>query len=332
MQTKDFTGNISVNSNYPLQEFLNLPEVPCQRNTEARLGKARKYLKKVRPEHCIVHLVRLTQDCEVAGKLYPKGMVFRNDGNTRAMNWEQEGSDYLPEKLVAIIYDYEDLDEIKEAYDCFDSAEATEKNQQKIYGILTGFYDYAPKSEKLTQGQIISGMNKACHLVKPTEWNQTTIKGSEQLRDELAYWMINGCLQALDELMTKKDKWCQPFIAAALLSLRHYGPKNQMLIHAWTCIQNSSGLTATGEAEWDGVTHIVEEWKTGKFFKDTSICRDTRWDNMDRTVSYILYWIDKYMEDEKGTKVGRGWETVAKEYRHRPKYNSSLEEALGLGV
>ena len=176
MQTKDFTGNISVNSNYPLQEFLNLPEVPCQRNTEARLGKARKYLKKVRPEHCIVHLVRLTQDCEVAGKLYPKGMVFRNDGNTRAMNWEQEGSDYLPEKLVAIIYDYEDLDEIKEAYDCFDSAEATEKNQQKIYGILTGFYDYAPKSEKLTQGQIISGMNKACHLVKPTEWNQTTIK------------------------------------------------------------------------------------------------------------------------------------------------------------
>ena len=67
METKDFTGNISVNSNYSLQEFLNLPEVPCQRNTEARLGKARKYLKKVSPEHCIVHLVRLTKDCEVAG-------------------------------------------------------------------------------------------------------------------------------------------------------------------------------------------------------------------------------------------------------------------------
>ena len=71
MEIKDFTGNISVNSNYPLQEFLNLPEVPCQRNTEARLGKARKYLKNVRPEHCIVHLVRLTKDCTVAGKLYP---------------------------------------------------------------------------------------------------------------------------------------------------------------------------------------------------------------------------------------------------------------------
>ena len=48
METKDFTGNISVNSNYSLQKFLNLPEVPCQRNTEARLSKARKYLKTVR--------------------------------------------------------------------------------------------------------------------------------------------------------------------------------------------------------------------------------------------------------------------------------------------
>ena len=62
METKDFTENISVNSNYPLQEFLNLPEVPCQRNTEARLSKAKKYLRNVRPEHCIVHLVRLMEN------------------------------------------------------------------------------------------------------------------------------------------------------------------------------------------------------------------------------------------------------------------------------
>ena len=328
MIIKDYTVNITVNIDYPLEEFLNLPEVPCQRNTEARLAKAKKHLKKLRPEQCVVHLVRLTKDCIVAGKLYPAGMVFVIDGNTRSMYWGTCDPDVLPEKLVAITYEYEDLDQIKAAYDCFDSAEATEKNQQKIFGILTGFYDYAPKSEKLTSGQIISGMNKACHFAKPTEWNQTNIKNSEQLRDQLSFWMINGCLQALDELMTKKDKWCQPFIAAALLSLRYYGPKNQKLIQAWKLIEQEKGNTMG--TEWDGVTHITEEWKTGKFFKDTSICRDTRWDNMDRTVSYILYWIDKYMENETGTKVGRGWENVAKEYRHRTKYNSVLEEALGV--
>lgn len=326
METKDFTENISVNSNYPLQEFLNLPEVPCQRNTEARLSKAKKYLRNVRPEHCIVHLVRLTKDCEVAGKLYPKGMMFRNDGNTRAMNWEQQGSDYLPQKLVAVIYDYEDLDQIKESYDCFDSAECTEKNQQKIYGILTGFYDYSPKSEKLLNGQIISGMNKACHIAKPTTWNQTTIKNSEQLRDELSYWMINGCLQALDGIMSNSKAWCQPFIAAALVSLRHYGSTNQKLINAWKLIEQGKGNTMN--TDWDGVTHITEEWKTGKFFKDASICKDTKWENMNRTVSYILYWIDKYMEDETGTKVGKGWDETAKDYRTRPKYNSGLEKCF----
>ena len=136
IETKDFTGNITVNCNYPLQDFLNLPEVPCQRDTEARLSKARGHLKEVRPEHCVVHLVRLTKDCIVAGKLYPKGMVFRVDGNTRALNWEKEGSNYLPQKLVAITYEYEDLDQIKESYDTFDSAEATEKNQQKVYSAL----------------------------------------------------------------------------------------------------------------------------------------------------------------------------------------------------
>ena len=142
--------------------------------------------------------------------------------------------------------------------------------------------------------------------------------------------MINGCLQALDELMTKKDKWCQPFIAAALLSLRHYGPKNQKLIQAWKLIEGGQGNTMN--ADWDGVTHIVDEWKTGTFFKDLrcQVHKDTRWDNMDRTVSYILYWLDKYMEDVTGTKVGRGWETVAKEYKHRARYNSALELALGV--
>ena len=326
IETKDFTGNITVNCDYSLQEFLNLPEVPCQRDTEARLAKARGHLKQVRSEHCVVHLVRLTKDCTVAGKLYPKGMVFRVDGNTRALNWEKEGSDYLPEKLIAITYDYDDLDEIKQSYDTFDSAEATEKNQQKVFGILTGFYDYTPKSEKLSKGQILSGMNKACHFMKPTEWNQTNIKNQEQLRDELSFWMIKGCLQALDELMTKKDKWCQPFVAACLMSLYYYGPNNQKLREMWKLIEKGAGDTFSDD--WNGVTHITETWKTGGMFKDPTVCKDTRWDNMDRTVSFILYWIDKYMNDEKGTKVGRDWDKVAKDYKNRGTLNGPLDSAF----
>jgi len=65
-------------------------------------------------------------------------------------------------------------------------------------------------------------------------------------------------------------------------------------------------------------------------FKDSNICKDTRWDNMDRTVSYLLYWIDKYMNDETGSKVGNGWDKVAKEYKNRGTLNSSLNIVFGI--
>ena len=65
-------------------------------------------------------------------------------------------------------------------------------------------------------------------------------------------------------------------------------------------------------------------------FRDPNVCKDTRWDNMDKTVSFLLYWIDKYMNDEKGTKVGRDWNKVAKDYKNRGTLNGPLNVALGI--
>ena len=62
------------------EDFIRLLEVPMQRNTEERL-KTAKHLRVLRPEHCIVHLVRLTKDCTVKGKLYRKGTLMRVDSN-----------------------------------------------------------------------------------------------------------------------------------------------------------------------------------------------------------------------------------------------------------
>ena len=86
------------------EDFIRLMEVPMQRNTEERL-KTAKHLRVLRPEHCIVHLVRLTKDCTVKGKLYRKGTLMRVDSNTRAMTWDEGKSDAIPEKVLAIIYD-----------------------------------------------------------------------------------------------------------------------------------------------------------------------------------------------------------------------------------
>lgn len=343
----DYTKNISVDINYPYEEFIRLPEVPMQRNTLDRLQKARKHLKNLRPEHCVVNLVKLTKDVKVSGKngakIYDKGMLFRIDGNTRALNWKEGGSDVIPQKLIAITYEYETIEQIKDSYNTFDSVEATEKNNQKVFGILTGIFNYSPVSEKLKVGQVLSGVNKACHLMFPNRWNQTNVK-TDQLEGMLGKWMVTGELQALDKLMTRKEDWCQPFICAALMSLSHYGPTDQKLLNAWKMIASEEMYTPSGK-EWDGVSHIVYEWCKGKFFRDVSICRDTRWDNMEKTVSYILYWLDKYMADEKGYKVGKGWDEIAIikhektdtqpayaefPYSNRPKYNSELDDLFNI--
>ena len=304
------------------EDFIRLMEVPMQRNTEERL-KSAKHLRVLRPEHGVVSLVRLIKDCNVKGKLYRKGTLMRVDSNTRAMTWEEGKSDAIPDNVLAIIYDWETMDEVKECYNCFDSSEATEKNQKKLFGIITGMYNYQPKSQRLAQGIILSGLNKSCHFMYPDRWNQTTVKSSE-LEGMVGPWIADGTLQALDEIMaeTNPKGWNQSFIAAALMSLKYYGPNDQKLRAAWEDIIEERGNFK--DANKDGVSHIIYEWMKGKFFKDVSICKDTKWENMNRTVSYILYWIDKYMEDEKLQKVGNGWDTVAVEYKDRVSTHNML--------
>lgn len=310
------------------EDFIRLLEVPMQRNTEERL-KTAKHLRVLRPEHCIVHLVRLTKDCTVKGKLYRKGTLMRVDSNTRAMTWEEGKSDAIPEKVLAIIYDWETMDEVKGCYNCFDSSEATEKNQQKLFGIITGMYNYQPKSQRLTQGIILSGLNKACHFMYPDRWNQSSVK-AQNLEGMVGPWVADGTLQALDEIMSETNTkgWNQPFIAAALMSLKYYGPNDPVLRSAWEDIIEERGNFKN--ANKDGVSHIIYEWMKGKFFKDVSICKDTKWENMNRTVSYILYWIDKYMEGEELQKVGNGWDDVAVEYKDRVFTSQMLNNVLSV--
>ena len=310
------------------EDFIRLKEVPMQRNTEERI-KSATHLRVLRPEHCIVHVVRLKNECTVKGKVYDKGMMMRVDSNTRALAWETGKSDAIPEKVIAVVYECESMDEVKSCYNCFDSTEATEKNQQKLYGIITGMYNYQPKSRRMEKCNILCGLNKACHFMYPDRWNQTTVK-AHNLEGMVGPWFADGTLQAMDEIManTTPDGWFQPYIAAALMSLKFYGPNNQKLRAAWEDIIEERGNFRN--ANKDGVSHIIYEWMKGKFFRDVSICKDTKWENMNRTVSYILYWIDKYMEDEKLSKVGIGWDKVAKEYKDRVSTSQMLNTVLSI--
>lgn len=290
----------------PYEEFAQLPEVFCQRNTEGRLSKAQKHLSKLIPEHCVVFVAKLTEPDEVYGKKYPAGHRWRIDSNTRALNWSQAGSDSIPKDVLVIEYSFESADRIRESYNTFDSPDSVERNQEKLYGILSGMYRYTPQSQKLIKGQIITALNKACHFYYPDTWNQSTVKSSE-LPGQVGAFLEE--IKALDCFLKDASSWDQALVCAALMALKKYGIYNDKLNEALQDINDKAA--STKGKDWDGISHIVDEWKTNNFFSS----KDTKWDVLNRTVSYCCYWIDKYMKDETGSKPGNGWEKVAFKYK-----------------
>jgi len=303
----------------PYEEFADLPEVFCQRNTEGRLSKARKHLSTLIPEHCVVFVARLIEPGEVYGKKYSSGHRWRIDSNTRALNWAQGGSDSIPKDVFVIEYSFDNPDRIRESYNTFDSPDSVERNQEKLYGILSGMYRYTPQSQKLIKGQIISALNKASHFYYPETWNQVTARSSE-LPGQVGAFLEE--IKTLDEFLKDASSWDQALVCAGLMALKKYGCDNEDLKEALQDI-NDKAANTKGK-DWDGISHIVDEWKTDRIFPS----KDTKWDVLNRTVSYCLYWIDKYMKGEKGTKVGTGWDKVA--FRYKDQTVTSLNRLFSI--
>jgi len=305
----------------PYDDYAALPEVFCQRNTEGRLSKAIKHLSKLLPEHCVVFVAKLTEKDELFGKKYPAGCRWRIDSNTRALNWARGGTDCIPKDLLVIEFSFSSCERIRQSYNTFDSPDSVERNQEKLYGILSGMYRYVPKSEKLIKGQILSGLNKACHFYFPETWNQYNIKTSE-MPGQVGAFLEE--IKKFDDIATKASSWDQALVCAALMALKKYGTNNDNLIEALNFI-NDRAAGSRRTKEWDGITHIIYEWENGKMFPD----KTTIWHKeggLNRTVSYCLYWIDKYMKGETGTKVGRDWDKIAIKYKDQTV--SSLNRLL----
>ena len=290
-------------------DFAELDEVFCQRNTEGRLSKAQKHLSILMPEHVVVFVAKLTKADTVFGKKYKAGKLWRIDSNTRALNWKRGGSDAIPEKVFVIEYSFDSIDRIRESYNTFDSPDSVERNQEKMYGILSGMYNFTPQSEKLIKGQILTGLNKASNFFYPETWNQYTIRTSE-LPGQVGAFLEE--IKALDKIIKVSANWDQALTCAALMALKKYGCYNQKLIDGLTDIDQRA--CNTKGKKWDGITHIVWEWVNAKMFPD----KTTNWTNqngLNRTVSYVCYWIDKYMSDETGKQAGNSWIDTASKWK-----------------
>jgi len=294
------------------ETYSEIPEVYVQRNTEGRLLKRSKQFSTLIEEHIVVHLAKLTEDDEVNGIKYEAGSIFKLDSCTRALNWKRGGSDNIPRKLIVIEYSFPTMERIKQSYDTFDSTDATEKNQEKVYGILQGVFGFTPKSTKIIKGQILSALNKACNFYYPNIWKTY---GEINIKEDGLSGQIGAFIDEikhLDPYIKNPSNWDQALVCAGLMAIKRYGTN---------CDEINEALFQIDERTYDnrsstkgGLDHICYEWDTKKIFPE----KVTSWDKecgLDNCVSYVLYWIDKHIQKEKGKKLGNNWRTYGKTYR-----------------
>ena len=305
--------NSGIINSYWMQydDYALLPEVFCQRNTLARLLRARKHLAKLLPEHCIVFLARLTKDDRTEhGDFYPAGTIFRLDSNTRAKNWAEAGSDMIPQSLFVIEFSYDSCARIQDSYNTFDSPDATERSQEKVYGIFTGNYGFYPTCKKFLKGQILTALHKACQLFDPVSWGDQNYAKPAEVIGQIGTFLPE--LKHLDTIITDSTSWDQHILCAGLLALKKHGTNNETLNEALTFINDKSSNTRDPKKSYDGVTHIILEWDRDVRFPNKNTKFKGR-DNLDDTLPFLLYCIDKYVDGVPNKKINAP-ETYALEY------------------
>lgn len=306
----DFESSKSINNYWlSIDEFFELDEVFCQRDTEARIPRARKHLSKLQLEHCTVFVAKLAKDDLYNGKRYKAGHKFRIDSNTRNLFWQKGLSDNIPKSVSVIEYSFDTVDRIRESYNTFDSPNSVERNQEKFYGMISGMLKYEPRSQKIKRGSILSGMNKAGCFLAPDQWNQPTVTPDIILAQTC--WFLPE-IKAIDSILTKADCWDQALFCLGLMSLKKYGTDNDRVLDGLKRINDRA--YSTMDKQMDGISHICCEWVNPKMFVD----KTTLWHKdggLDRTVAYACYWMDKWVKNETGSKLGPGWEQTAKRWK-----------------
>ena len=321
----DYKNSKVINTYWmPIGEFLQLEEVFCQRDTEARLKKARKYLDICIPEHVNVAVAKLTKKSTLNGKTYKAGTLFRIDSNTRAMNWSEGNSDHIPKEVHVTEYSFDNLDRIRESYNTFDSADATEKNQEKLVGIIHGIYQYEPKSQKLKRGQVLTALKHAAAFYYPDFHDAINVQARD-LPGLVGAYITE--LKHLDNYMTKKDHWDQSLIASALMGIKRYGTANEKFNEFLIGLnEREQDTRSVHKKRYDGLTHICKEWDNPTYFKRVG----TTLPDMQEQVSFILYFMNAYMDDRRLVKRDESWKTFWSKWKEFPTHQDLFSNNLNV--
>lgn len=309
-----------------IEKFLQYSPVPMQRDTDGRVKKAEKMLKKLSPVHLDVAVVELTKDSEYYGKQYKKGSRFVVNANTRALYWSEGLSDKIPSHVYAFVYRVNDMEEVRRIYNTFDSPDATEKTQEKFYGILSGVYGYQPVCSKVQKGEILTALQYACFCLDPIKYSFSDKK--KQPKEEILKFLIGEFFEEIkmfDKICKSPKQWDAALTCAALMILKTHN-QNDRSIQFLEKIEQR--IIDTSTALRDGVTHVSFEWSTNSKFA-VRRAAFSKPGGMQETVPFVLYWADKYINEKKQVNLGSGWDkTHLNWFKTYNAVNNSLAKIL----
>jgi len=302
-----------------IEEFFAIRKNPKQRHTPTQARKNKK-LRKFLPIHATdqINIGKLTRDMQVYDNeseqwvTLKAGTLVLLNGHTRQYVWKHGMSDVYPKEVYINVHEIDSLEMNDLLYDSYDSSDAVEKNNQKIYGELQQL-GFTPASKRMTSGGILTGMNFAYH-VHNNKHNSMTVN-HEFFTEQCDFFLEE--LKGLDKLFLNKNlsNWNQAKVATYLCGAKRYGISDPLFLKFFTYITSRLGGTNTqiDSGKYDGATHVnTKKWQGNK----------TTWGNgsdegLHETVSYNLYWLEKFMEDKKLSRTHPSWRNQTKDWEDK---------------
>jgi len=183
------------NETMPIDEFLDLPNFPINRDVEHRANKAVTRFAKLMHKHAEVDLLLYTGDTVKDPAIFMKDQLYILDGNTRHHVWKKHYRERqivnsnikklaVPKEVSVRVYEVDNVQTACNLYYIIDSADAVETKQDKI----TGAFRAENILDKLTNTKLKRGVvGTALNIAAPYgPKNDHRTPGVNDLIDQVA--------------------------------------------------------------------------------------------------------------------------------------------------
>ena len=278
-----------------IEELFNIPAILCQRDTNKRINKNRKYLAD--GEHYKMETGRMF----VAVRL-PNGTMRLIDGNTRVANYHNEfiycakksvpPRFAIPSSVVLTIYDQDTMEDAYSLYNTFDNSNAAENSTEKASG-ARDMLDINFKNGFLNKNCVntlkVLANKSQIHLEKSPTEEFGVIK---EFKPELEYIDAHSKFDA-----AKIDGAIVGNIVGILHKNRFAQGAKKDIMDFFNCVFSPTGEGAiqTPNGEKNAVMHMREEFYLS--------VKNRRFTHRSSAKTAFFGWFVYYLEQSKGDKI-----------------------------